>query len=240
MSNLEQLLRTQQTEHIMRRLNETGDPVDNLWVAPLPKSSHRLVHWRQYPIEGILQIETLQSEEGFLHVRIYLTQTETHVPTIVIGHPSVVGIYAWRDQKPAYPLQPNRATPLEETHLTWPADFEALHVVKSMNVGKTSYYVRPTSFLLAAIEFARLVDTPVKIKRFTNVFNGTTFSHITSPDEWEEAFPILGLHGLVTTNSPNYAAAHPEYEFVNIVKPQQSALLARNQSSDGQSVNSML
>lgn len=207
------MINPEQVHHIFQEeLITSGD----LWVACLPTNSHRLIDWIQHPDVNILQVETLESRDGILHVRIYLPPTETQIPTIVIGHPSVVGLYAWRDHKPAHPLRSNTPTPLGETNLIWPDDFESLRVVKTMNGGKTSYYVRPSSFLLTDIDFLRLLDSPVKIKRFINVFNGTSFSHITAADEWEDAFPGLGIHGLVTTNSSEYVAAHPEYAFTNV------------------------
>lgn len=189
---------------------------DALWFATLPKSTHRLIQWRQNPCQGVVQVETLENKEGFLHMRIYLSPTDTHIPTIVIGHPAVVSIYGWRDGKSVHPIRHNMSTALVETAMTWPKDFSWLPNKQSMNGGKTMYYVRPTSFVLTDVNFVRTDDRSVKIKRFTNVFDGTEFSHITSPNEWEDMVPAMGVPGLVITNSPNYVAAHLEYAFTSI------------------------
>ncbi len=203
-------------EETERRLCEKAGIGGNLWVAPLPISNHRLVHWHKAPHEGVLQIETLQNRDGLLHARIYLSPTETHIPTIVIGHPSVVAVYAWRDHKSAHPLRHNMSTPCIDTELIWPDDFSWLPNKQSMNGGKTMYYVRPTSFVLTDVYFVSHGDIPVKIKRFTNMFDGTEFSHITSSNEWDEIFPAMAVHGLVVTNSPTYVKAHAEYAFASL------------------------
>lgn len=189
---------------------------DNWWIAPLPKAGHRLVHWRPSPTSGVLQVETLQSKDGFLHARIYLSPKERQVPTIVIGHPSVIGVYAWRDHKSAHPLRHDASTPLLETSLAWPDDFSWLNSAQGIRDEKTMYYVRPTSFVLTDVDFIHSTDVPIKIKKFTNVFDGTEFHHITSPNEWETMLLGTELYGLVTTNSAIYVSSHPEYEFVHL------------------------
>lgn len=188
----------------------------DLWIAPLPRVDHRLVYWRRKPTERIFQIEVFESRDTLVHARMYLPPIETHVPTLVVGHPSIVGIYAWRDHQALYPLHVNGAVHVQDCSFSWPGDFESIPAIASVLKGKVSYYVRPSSYLLCDIDFTRLLDEPVKVKRFANFFDHTIFAHITGPNEWEEAFPSLGIYGLLVTNSSLYVAAHLEYEFAPV------------------------
>ncbi len=189
----------------------------SVWIAPLPPNNFRLLH--TYDVLGglVRKVEIIESKRGNgpNHARLYLSPTEDHIPTLIIGEYAGVAHSAWRDGRPAFPLSHNaQEIRVGSTALKYPEELVRLPGINDLlqNQPKIMFTIRPSSFLLQSACILELDGTIVKAKTYVNYFiPGHVFCHVTSPDEWSEALP--GIHGVVLTNSEAYTMAHPELCF---------------------------
>lgn len=208
---------------LQREIKNQLMPADrDAWIAVLKPNNFRLLSCFQVKNAAMQQIEIFESRRapGPNHLRLYLDAQDSHIPTLILGEYAAVAHSAWQDKKPALPIfQAKQEIPIGEIVIKFPDELMPFPGVADLisQQKKLMYLTRPTSFILKETFLLICNGDVVKTKIFRSQFSPhEMFCHVTSPDEWSQAFPNLGINGLTLTNSEVHAKAHPELSFKKI------------------------
>jgi hypothetical protein len=205
------LLRGESLEKVDLRIN------GSLWVGQLGEQSCRLRELYRNIRGGIILIEITEDRYGGRNSRIYFYPKSSYIPTLVIGGPTEVAKAARFDGTPMYRLKSGKRLEIcPETSIDYPKDLKDLPgLIGVMQSHQYLFYtVRPSSFLLETVHHVSVDGSAVNVQVYANQFSpNKEFFAMIRPMEGRICFPQFPYPGIVVSNSGQYVANHPGWQF---------------------------